>query len=78
MGIKLVDNLEKLHDLGYIHRDLKPENICTDPRKTSENIFLIDFGLSKAYLDENGKHIAIREKRVKCNIFKILGASRNN
>ena len=71
MGLKLVDNLEKLHDLGYIHRDLKPENICTDPRKTSDNIFLIDFGLSKAFLDENGKHIAIREKRVKFEILNL-------
>jgi len=63
LGLKLVEDLERLHEIGYIHRDLKPENICTDPRKTSDNIYLIDFGLSKSYLDDKGNHIKIREKR---------------
>ena len=60
----MIDRLEDLHNLGYIHRDLKPENICTDLKKSSDKIFLIDFGLSKKYIEEDGKHIMIREKRV--------------
>ena len=61
----MIDRLEDLHNLGYIHRDLKPENICTDLKKSSDQIFLIDFGLSKKYIEDNGKHIMIREKRVR-------------
>jgi serine/threonine protein kinase len=41
--------------------DLKPDNICIGSNNVnaeeSSSIFLIDFGISKAYLDENGKHI---------------------
>ena len=64
IGVQLIDRLEVLHDLGYIHRDLKPENICTDLKKSSDMIYLIDLGLAKRYLDDKGKHISIKENRV--------------
>lgn len=41
--------------------DLKPDNICIGTNNVnseeSSSIFLIDFGISKAYLDDYGKHI---------------------
>jgi serine/threonine protein kinase len=41
--------------------DLKPDNICIGSNNVnaeeSSQIFLIDFGISKGYLDDNGKHI---------------------
>ena len=40
----LLNILRELHARGVLHRDLKPQNIMMDPR---ENIFLIDFGISK-------------------------------
>lgn len=27
MGIQLIQNIEKLHKIGYIHGDIKPDNI---------------------------------------------------
>ena len=61
LGIKLIEQLEKLHKKGYIHCDIKPDNIMIgDGNKDCElkkQIYLIDFGISQKYLDENGDHI---------------------
>jgi len=56
----MVDLLSKLHAEGFLHLDLKPQNILIgnnnpkDPRNSK--IYLIDFGVSKSYLDEQGIH----------------------
>ena len=59
--MQLIDRLKILHTLGYIHLDLKPENITikTDDFTHPESsiVCLIDFGISKSYLTENGSHI---------------------
>lgn len=42
-----------LHETNFVHQDLKPDNF----RVTSDGfVKLIDFGISKKYLDDNGKH----------------------
>lgn len=40
-----------LHLKGVIHRDLKPENLLLFDKGSELNIRLIDFGLSKKYVD---------------------------
>lgn len=54
--------VEALHIFGYIHRDLKPGNILT--REGTENpLCLIDFGLSRMYIDPmTAKHLPNRDK----------------
>ena len=64
MGIAVIKDLKKLHDMGYIHGDIKPDNILINYRLTqnesikvdkfeeSENPKLIDFGATSKYLDE--------------------------
>lgn len=47
--------IEDLHNVGFIHRDIKPDNILFQERNNLQ-IKLIDFGLSKKYLDINKKH----------------------
>ena len=42
---RVVGALKHLHDLKICHRDLKPENLIFD--KSSNDVRLIDFGLSK-------------------------------
>lgn len=56
-SLMAIDRLETLHLVGYIHRDIKPDNFVT--RKNIENhICLIDFGLSKKYIDkETATHV---------------------
>lgn len=66
VGVQMIERLKDLHEMGYIHRDLKPENICIGLESNAGMIYLIDFGLSKMYLDGRGAHILIKEKGVDC------------
>ncbi len=65
----MIEDLENLHQLGYIHRDIKPENFVVGNDGNSHIVFLIDFGLSKKYLDENGRHIPYLENKGLVGIF---------
>jgi serine/threonine protein kinase len=62
-----------------LHGDLKPDNILLASgnwySKQSTKMVLIDFGISKTWQDENGKHIPFK----KTNVFagNLLFASRN-
>lgn len=53
--------VEQIHAYGIVHRDLKPANFLlkTNAQQVSE-LYLIDFGLAKCFLDEKGRHCAIK------------------
>uniref|UniRef100_A0A6B2LBW7 non-specific serine/threonine protein kinase n=1 Tax=Arcella intermedia TaxID=1963864 RepID=A0A6B2LBW7_9EUKA len=59
LAINMITNLEILHSLGIIHCDLKPENFLMGRGDKANRVYLIDFGLSAHYLDENLKHKGI-------------------
>jgi casein kinase 1 len=65
IGRQLIDRLETLHNVGLIHYDLKPDNLLLlsgdKTRIESSEIVLIDFGESKFYLDEAGRHLPLRD-----------------
>lgn len=52
--------LEAFHARGYVHRDIKPQNFVTRV-SGSAPIVLIDFGVSKVYLDAQRKHLEQKE-----------------
>lgn len=58
IAIQVIDHLKVLHDTGYVHRDIKPGNLVLGypSKKDLSYIYLIDFGLSKAYVDEQHNH----------------------
>jgi len=64
IGLQLIDRLHALHSIGYLHMDIKPDNLLLQSENfsslESSNIFLIDFGISKRYVDRFGNHIKFR------------------
>lgn len=57
MAIQIISCLEKFHSIGLIHRDIKPENIMTSIKEN--RFYLIDFGISRYYINQDRKHIPI-------------------
>lgn len=52
-----------LHKEKYVHRDIKPENFVIGTDGNHHTVYLIDFGLSKKYVDEKGDHINFVENK---------------
>ena len=62
IGYQMIQRIEFIHSSGYIHRDIKPGNFVIGRNENSKKIYIIDFGLSKRYIDKNNnKHISFKE-----------------
>ena len=62
IGIQLLQRIEVLHKKGILHLDIKPANIVygnlsSENNKDQGNILLIDYGLSRNFLNKKGKHV---------------------
>lgn len=74
--IEAVKVLETIHTLGILHRDIKPDNLMIKERSLETNqVYIIDFGLSKWFLDSSGNHM--KEKTTKTMVGTIKYSSIN-
>jgi serine/threonine protein kinase len=60
LSLQMLNVVEQIHDRGIVHRDLKPANFLlkTNEKNISE-IYLIDFGLARSFLDGKGRHVTL-------------------
>jgi len=61
IGIQVIFLLKSIHEKGLIHRDVKPENFLLGLNSTDKQIYIIDFGFCKSYLN-NDQHIKFEKK----------------
>jgi serine/threonine protein kinase len=59
---QIITRLQFIHKLGFVHRDIKPENFLVGGAKKSNILHMIDFGLTKRFLNpKTGKHIKYKD-----------------
>jgi casein kinase 1 len=68
IGINALEILKSIHEKGLIHRDIKPDNFLFGYHENKNQLYLIDFGLCKRYVNDLGEHLKIKE------VSKIIGS----
>ena len=56
IGIQILSLLQTIHTKGLVHRDIKPDNFLLGNNETNKQLYIIDFGFCKTYMN-NDKHI---------------------
>lgn len=64
--IQILTIIQHIHNKGYIHRDIKPDNFLIGYSNKQKFIHIIDFGLSKQFINNDTFQ---HEKYVKCKQF---------
>lgn len=62
LGLRMLNNIQYLHDRGYVHRDIKPSNfVMGRVGLDAKNCYLIDFGEARRYCTTDGANYRFRE-----------------
>jgi len=68
-----IARLEFIHSRHFVHRDIKPENFVIGLSSEKNNIYLIDFGLSKRFRNsKTGEHIPYKDARSLCGTARYV------
>ena len=87
IGVQIINLLKTIHEKGLLHRDIKPENFLFGNDDESKQLYAIDFGLSKTYINyANNCHIEMKNSNsiigtptyVSVNGHKLLELSRRD
>ncbi|KRY49534.1 Dipeptidyl peptidase family member 6 [Trichinella britovi] len=69
VGVLSLEALQDMHSAGYLHRDVKPENFAIGNEPNSRQLFILDFGMSRQFV--NNEHVH-RKPRAKCGFRGTL------
>jgi len=61
IGEQMIQRLQTIHNKGIIHRDIKPSNFVFGTNSDSNIIFLIDYGFSKGFIQNDNKHMSMKK-----------------
>ena len=61
IGIQVIILLKEIHNKGLIHRDIKPDNFLFGLNSKNKQIYIIDFGFCKTFLNDNNTHIEFKK-----------------
>jgi serine/threonine protein kinase len=66
-GYQMIERIEYVHSCKYLHRDIKPNNFLLGKfsrhNYDDSTVYIVDFGLSKEYIDETGEHYEYKEDK---------------
>ncbi len=86
IGIQMIERVKTLHQKLLVHRDIKPDNFIFGLNNNKTKLYLIDFGFTRRYTNDNSIHIEMRENCsllgtpnfVSLNVHKGYEASRRD
>jgi casein kinase 1/casein kinase 1 epsilon len=61
IALRMLELLEYVHSFSYSYIDVKPENFLFGRGVNNRRLYLVDFGLTKKFIDEEGNHIPFNE-----------------
>lgn len=59
---QMICRIKHIHSKGYLHLDIKPDNFLMGVGRLGNLVHIIDFGVTRRYLNEDGKHKPYSEK----------------
>lgn len=60
IALQTLDRLRTLHDAGWLNRDVKAQNFAVGLGEESSIVYMLDFGLTRRYLEADGRPHLLR------------------
>uniref|UniRef100_A0A915KAS7 Protein kinase domain-containing protein n=1 Tax=Romanomermis culicivorax TaxID=13658 RepID=A0A915KAS7_ROMCU len=62
IGMVSCRGIEEIHNIGFVHRDFKPANMAVGRPPNYRNVYVLDWGLCRRFVNEQGRMIPARRK----------------
>ena len=78
IAIQLLGRLRLVHEYGFIHRDIKPDNFLIGLGENRTSIYIVDFGLSKPFIDRDNEHIKYKNNKNFTGTYRYASIRNHN